>query len=361
MYIRKRAVVFCTLLISSFAAASVDAQAPVHRATWSVREQVAKPGIAARLVAGQRRRGTLALPKSASGPIAFGAYVSGVPDYPSLLDSFSAEVGRQPAVVLWYRYWGENLFNTHDLQAVDSRGGLPMVTWEPWNSDHSGIPLQGIANGAYDATIRANAQAAANWGKPILARFAQEMNGDWFPWGLGVNGNTAAGYIAAWRHIVTIFRAQGATNVHWVWTPNEMDSGTPGFQQLYPGDAYVDWVGIDGYNFGPTSGNVWQSFTQVFSESYTAMLALTSKPMMIAETSSVEQGGKKATWITSALTSELPSHFPRVRALVWFDQPIGVQDWRVDSSSSALNAFRSAIDASRYSLSASSLLAIPTT
>ena len=356
MYIRKRAVVFCTLLISSFAAASVDAQAPVHRATWSVREQVAKPGIAARLVAGQRRRGTLALPKSASGPIAFGAYVSGVPDYPSLLDSFSAQVGRQPAVVLWYRYWGENLFNTHDLQAVDSRGALPMVTWEPWNSDHSGIPLQGIANGAYDATIRADARAAATWGKPILVRFAHEMNGDWYPWGLGVNGNTAAQYIAAWRHVVSVFRAQGARNVRWVWSPNEFDSSTPAFQSLYPGDAYVDWVGIDAYNFGTTSGGTWESFSQVFGPSYTAMLRLTSKPLMVAETGCVEQGGSKAAWITSMLQSALPTQFPRVRLMTWFDSAYKGLDWRVESSSSALAAFRTAIDASLYSLSAASVL-----
>ena len=297
---------------------------------------------------------------NANQPIAFGAYVSGVPDYPSLLDQFSSLVGRRPSIVLWYRYWTEQPFATQDLQEVDSRGEVPMVTWEPWTPDHTGILLAAIARGDYDSLIAANARAAAAWGKPIFVRFAQEMNGDWFPWGLGVGGNTASEFVAAWRHIVDVFRAQGAGNVRWVWTPNEMDSGTPGFQSLYPGNAYVDWVGIDGYNFGDTAGNTWQSFTQVFSASYRAMLALTSKPMMITETASVEQGGHKAAWITSALGSELPGRFPRVRALVWFDQPIGDQDWRVDSSTASLAAFRGAIDSSRYGVSASSLLAIPT-
>jgi beta-mannanase len=184
------------------------------------------------------------------------------------------------------------------------------------------------------------------------------MNGHWFPWGLGVNGNTAADFIAAWRHIVTVFRAEGATNVRWVWSPNEMDSGVPSFQQLYPGDAYVNWVAIDGYNFGSTTNNVWQSFTQVFSQSYTAMVGLTSKPMMVAETGSVEQGGSKAAWITSALQSELPNHFPRIRALVWFDKDYQGYNWQVDSSSSSLSAFRTAVDSSLYSLSGASLMAI---
>ena len=298
---------------------------------------------------------------TAARPVAFGAYVPGVPDYPSLLDQFSSLVGRAPAIVLWYRYWTEQPFATHDLQAVDSRGQLPMITWEPWTPDHTGISLAAIARGDYDSLIAANARAAAAWGKPIFVRFAQEMNGHWFPWGVGVNGNTPADYIAAWRHIVGVFRAQGAANVRWVWTPNETDSGTPGFANLYPGNAYVDWVGIDGYNFGTTSGNTWQSFTQVFGASYRAMLALTSKPMMVSETSSAEQGGSKASWITSALSSELPARFPRVRAVVWFDQPLGNDDWRVNSSGGSLTAFRNAIDSSRYGLSASSVLAIPTT
>jgi hypothetical protein len=293
--------------------------------------------------------------------IGFGAYVSGVPDYPSLLDSFSSEVRRTPALVLWYRYWTESLFNTHDLSAVASRGAAPMVTWEPWNPDHTSISLKGIAAGTDDSTINAAAHAAAGWGKPIFVRFAQEMNGHWFPWGLGVNGNTAADYVSAWRHIVNVFRADGATNVRWVWSPNEYDSSTPRFEQLYPGDAYVNWVAIDGYNFGTNSGNTWQSFTQVFSASYTAMSALTSKPMMIAETASVEQGGSKAAWITSALQTEIPTRFPRVRALVWFDKVYnGGLDWPVDSSSSSLAAVRVAVDSPLWGLSGSSLEAIPT-
>lgn len=295
-------------------------------------------------------------------PIAFGAYVSGVPDYPSLLDDFTAEVRRTPAIVLWYRYWGEQLFNTHDLSAVDSRGAVPMVTWEPWNPDHTDVSLKGIAAGADDATINAAAQAAAAWRKPIFVRFAQEMNGDWFPWGLGVNGNTAAQYISAWRHIVTLFRADGASNVRWVWSPNEYDSGTPRFEQLYPGNAYVNWVALDGYNFGSTPDNSWQSFSQVFSASYAAMLQLTSKPLMIAETASVEQGGSKAAWITSALETQIPTSFPRIRAVVWFDKVYnGGLDWPVDSSSSSLAAFRAAVDSPLYGLSGASLEAIPTT
>jgi hypothetical protein len=84
-------------------------------------------------------------------PIAYGAYVSGVPEWPSLLDKFSSQVGRTPSLVLWYRYWGENLFNPTELQALASRGAAPMVTWEPWNPDHSDVSLKGIAAGTSTA------------------------------------------------------------------------------------------------------------------------------------------------------------------------------------------------------------------
>ena len=291
--------------------------------------------------------------------IGFGAYVPGVPDYPSLLDRFSGLVGRRPSIVLWYRYWTEAPFVTSELDAIAARGEIPMVTWEPWTPDHVGIPLAAIARGDYDSLIGTAARAAAAWGRPILVRFAQEMNGRWFPWGLGVGGNTAAEFIAAWRHIVDVFRADGASNVRWVWTPNETDRGTPGFRDLYPGNAYVDWVGIDGYNFGRTSTDTWQSFSQIFASSYRMMLSLTSRPMMIAETSCAERGGSKAAWIRSALDTQLPSRFPRIRALIWFDQPIGSQNWQVNSSGSSLAAFRSAIDSARYDLSGSSLLTLP--
>jgi beta-mannanase len=162
-------------------------------------------------------------------------------------------------------------------------------------------------------------------------------------YGPGVNGNTSALFIAAWQHVVSIFRASGATNVRWVWSPNVDCQGKCPFQAFYPGDSWVDWVALDGYNYASVDNVPWESFDTVFASSYAELAALTKKPMMVAETSSTETGGDKAAWITTALTQTLPDQMPLVRALVWFNVDKET-DWAVNSSPTSLQAFRSAVD-----------------
>jgi glycosyl hydrolase family 26 len=287
--------------------------------------------------------------------VAFGAYTSGAPDYPSLLDAYSAKVGRRPVIVVWYRYWSEQAFVSQQLQAVADRDAVPLVTWEPHRPDRTGYPLTAIARGDHDAYLRASARDAAAWGRPILVRFAHEMNGKWYPWGLGVDGNTPADYIAAWRHVVGVFREEGATNVRWVWAPNVVDAGTAPFEALYPGDEWVDWVGLDGYNFGAKFGT-WTSFADIFASSYDTITRLSPKPLMITETAANELGGDKAAWIRSGLSCELGTRFPRVRGLVWFDRQYDGVDWRTDSSPGSLAAFRDVINSPIYGLDATALL-----
>jgi hypothetical protein len=231
-----------------------------------------------------------------------------------------------------------------------------MITWEPWTRNGQGIALESIATGHYDRYIRAAADSAAAWGKPILLRFAHEMNGDWYPWGRGSSGNTPATYKAAWRHLVEIFRSAGAHNVKWVWSPNVEGGGKYPFQPFYPGNRWVDWVGLDGFNWARTGE--WQSFTDLFGDSYETLARITHRPVIIAETGSSESGGDKAAWVSSALRRELP-RFSRIRAVVWFSDPVNGVDFRIDSSTDSLKAFRSAIESRRYGLTRSALLATP--
>jgi hypothetical protein len=292
------------------------------------------------------------LPASHAGAhsVAFGAYVPGSSTDPTALDRFSAQATRSPAIVVYYQSWSEPALYQSQLRAAAQRGAVPMVTWEPWDAS-----LRGIAAGRHDAYIRASARDATAYGGPIMLRFAHEMNGGWTPWGAGVGGNTAADYVKAWRHVVSIFRQQGADNVRWVWSPNVNDSGKMPFERFYPGDPWVNWVALDGYNAGATYGG-WWSFRQVFASSYRALKQLTSKPMMVAETASNEAGGDKAAWIRKALGCQLPTDFPRIRALVWFDQRTPDGNWPIDSSRAALDAFRKAIQSPTFGLGSKALL-----
>jgi len=180
------------------------------------------------------------------------------------------------------------------------------------------------------------------------------MNGDWVSWGGNANGNSPQDYIPAWRHVHDIFVQEGADNVMWVWSPNRDGSTSAAqatFNTYYPGDAYVDYVGINGYNWGtlyntPQWISSWQSFEEVIRYSYDVAVANTNKPIVICETATTEVGGNaqnggKAQWITDAFNI-LPSRFPRVAMLAWFNVNKET-DWRVESSTASLDAFRAAV------------------
>lgn len=277
--------------------------------------------------------------------IALGTYIRGLEDSPSLLDSYSEEVGRKPAIVGAYKRWDVAPFYTPELHQIASRGAVPMIGWEPWNERGQGFPMRAIAHGRYDAYIRRSAEEAKAWGGPILVRLGQEMNGSWAPWQRGVDGTTGPRFVAAWRHVVRVFRRVGATNVSWVWCPYVNNNGRLPFKAFYPGNKWVDWLALDGFNWGAPIA--WQSFREIFDRSYRQLAHLGSKPIMIAEIGSNEAGGSKAAWLRRTLGSQLP-RLKRVRAVVWFDATDG-SDFRIDSSTASLTAFREAISAPLYS------------
>jgi len=278
------------------------------------------------------------------------------PGAPTDLQNYTTAVGRKPAIVMWFQSFDEPLFYPNQLPVVAALGAVPMITWQPSDSGGGSIPLRDIAAGNYDDYLRQAAAAAAGWGKPLFVRFAHEMNLRGSSWGPGVDGNTAADYIAAWRHVVSIFRDAGATNVLWVWSPNVECGGACPFADFYPGDAWVDWVALDGYNYSSIGDVPWMSVSEIFGSSYDHLTELTKRPIMIAETASTEVGGDKAAWITQGLSTDVPARLPRVRAVVWFQRDKET-DWRVNSSAAALDAFRTVADSPLYAGNAADVLA----
>lgn len=287
-------------------------------------------------------------------PIALGVYLPDQWKDPSLIDAYAKQMGRRPAIVLSYKRFDVKPFYEPELDQIAKRGALPMVSWEPWDADGKPAKLWAIARGRYDGYIRRSAEMAKAWGRPIMLRFAQEMNGSWAPWEQGHVGSTPRSYILAWRHLVSVFRQVGADNVTWVWCPN-INTGHLPFMQYYPGDSWVDWVGLDGFNWGGSIG--WRPFSEIFGGSYEELARRTDKPIVIAETGSGQTGGDKAAWVTSALSRELP-YFERVRAVVWYNA-VDRSDFRIDSSPAALRAFRRGIAQPLYSGTRRDLIATP--
>jgi len=235
----------------------------------------------------------------------------------------NALIGRTPQIHLVYYAWADDWTQgaKKDLQA----GQIPLVNWEP-----DGIDFHDIVSGSLDATIKARAAGAAALSRKFFLDFAAEMNGD-EAW----SGNDAPLYVAAYKHIHDLFTAAGATNVVWAWCPNvtDTDNSNKTTMAYYPGDAYVDWTGVDGYNWG--AGD-WQSFQQVFKNIY-PLLAEKKKPIIIGEMASSEQGGDKGAWIDGMLPT-LEAQYPLFKAVVWFDVD-KERDWRINSSPAALTAF----------------------
>jgi beta-mannanase len=232
------------------------------------------------------------------------------------------------------------------MDQVRAHGAIPFFSWgsqsTPASLDQPDFQLSDVIAGTYDSYIRGFAEEARDWGHPFFLRFNWEMNGDWFAWMEGVNGNQPGESVAAWRHVHDIFTEVGATNATWVWCPNVDPSGSlRDLASLYPGDEYVDWTGLDGYNWG---GDRWLSFDQLYRSTYdyiTRTLA-PSKPLVIAEVGSSEQGGSKSAWIEDALDS-LAGGYPKVRALLWFEKYDNGMDWPIETSSAATAAFAEGI------------------
>jgi hypothetical protein len=240
-----------------------------------------------------------------------------------------ARIGRRPAIHLTYYGWDEDWTNDSVPPADFAAGRIPLVNWEPDNID-----FNDIVSGSLDSTIKARAAGSKTLGKKFFLDFAAEMNGD-EAW----SGNNATLYVAAYKHIHDLFVAGGATNVIWAWCPNVTDTngGNSMTMAYYPGDSYVDWTGVDGYNWGTsTSDFVWQSFQNVFKDIY-PLLAAKGKPIIIGEMASDEVGGSKAQWITDMIPT-LKNDFPLIKAFVWFDVK-KERDWEINSSASSLAAY----------------------
>jgi Glycosyl hydrolase family 26 len=272
-----------------------------------------------------------------SGPVALGVNTADAPSQ-SPLAEFTKLAGRQPKIVMWYQNWKEPLFYQSQLEPLTRRGLIPMINWHPQGGRSTNYSLRAIAEGNFDSYLRASARMAKRWHRPMFIDLAQEMNLPGYAWSEGVNGNTPELYVRAWRHVVDIFRVEGADNVRWVWAPNVDCNGHCPFGRFYPGNSWVDWVGLDGYNQASVDDVQWRSFAQVFGHSYDVLRSLTKKPVMIAETASTEQGGSKSQWILE-MGRSLPKRFPAVRILVWFDR-LKETNWTINSSPSSLAAFR---------------------
>jgi mannan endo-1,4-beta-mannosidase len=289
----------------------------------------------------------------------FGVYLPQAPYQIAPVDKVAQEVGKAPNMSLFYNSWSTAASGTSNIavgavQNACNAGMLPMLTWESWSTTDTtsqGVNIVQpdfapavIASGTYDAYITATAEKLKAINCPIALRLDQEVNGSWYPWGITTAGmnNTPADYIAMWRHVWDIFNQVGVTNVLWVWSPNVQSAthpGLPGLSASYPGDKYVDWIGVDGYIYN----NPTATFKTRFQPTLDQLRGfVANKPWIIAECG-VGTGASKPAQIAN-LISAVARH-KRLSGMNYFDtyKRYDASNWLLDETASSLDAFKSAI------------------
>ncbi len=229
--------------------------------------------------AGSSQRDPFALPATPASYL--GLYQRGVPQSYAGIHAFATASGVKPGVVLYYSSWLEP-FKTGFASTVARDGAVPLVQINP-----TGTSIAAIASGKFDGYLTAYARAVRAYDRPVIMGFGHEMNGNWYSW--ANTHTTPAAFVSAWRHLVTVFRAQGARNVTWLWTVNNIEPsvGVPSPRPWWPGSSYVTWVGIDGYYTNSSS-----VFSSVFGPTIAAVRALTRQPILIAETAATPAAGQ---------------------------------------------------------------------
>jgi DNA-binding CsgD family transcriptional regulator len=278
------------------------------------------------------------------------------------LRQLERKVGKKFAQVMWFVDWKDN-FPLNKCENLWKEGYLPHITLESSEilEGKDGL-LDQILVGKWDKTIQRWAESSKNYKKPYFLRWGHEFNVAYNPWSIPANGMDPKKFSRAYRYIHNSFIEAGATNVLWVWSVNHINVPnhiSNDIFEAYPGDDVVDWVAIDGFNFGtlPDNSKVWNSFDNLFSTVYTSIVQkIAGKPLMLGGVASVEMAGNKADWIKEAIVP-LKEKYPALKSIIWFNTKQEV-DWRLDSSPKIALAFHDAVSASYFLSSAKNLLKV---
>lgn len=267
------------------------------------------------------------------GPVPAGKYlgvaVPGIPQSYAPVTAFAALTGTKPQIAEYYSGWWEP-FQTAFADTAWKNGAYVLANIDP------SVSLADITAGHNDKYLRSYAQAVRAFGHPVIISFAHEPDGPWWAWGDA--HATDAAYVSAWRHVVGVFRTEGAANVTWLWTVAVTSMPAAQLKALYPGDGYVTWIGVNGYFAHPTL-----TYAATFGPTMAKIRTFTNKPFFIAETGVPSHNG-------TAVAPQVASLFKGVEdaqdveGLIWFDevQKDPAQNWDLADDPETLTAFREA-------------------
>lgn len=264
-----------------------------------------------------------------SGPLV-GVYEPDAPFAWGQQAAFGSATGASVRIAVYYSGWFER-FRASFAQMARRRGSYVLVQMEPSN-----VSLASIASGQSDSYLCSYALSVRAFGYPVILSFGNEMNGNWYSWGSGHMPPSV--FVAAWRHVVQVFRDEGASNAVWAWAVNSMNLAHSSLRQWWPGASWVNLVGIDGYYYHSSD-----TFSSVFGRTIAEIRKFSNAPVLISETAVgtvADRAGKIRTLIANVRADHLVG-------VVWFDKgqnrDVFHQDWRIEDNPAALAAFRAAV------------------
>jgi beta-mannanase len=298
----------------------------------------------------------------------FGLYTTQSPFSWSEFDDVSTKIGAQPNMAGYFQGFDQE-FNATAVNRSWAKGDLPFLTWEsrPIAAGNEAVvdpdyELSRIIDGDFDAYLTRWADALVANGLPMAIRLDHEMNGNWYPWAEGVNGNEKTEYVQMWRHVHDLFEARGANElVAWVWAPTRVEGvptknrGVEYTASLYPGDDYVDWVGMTGYLRNSPETPQTGDFQGTFGKTLAQLRQITTKPIILAEMGAAELGttkdAQKPKWIDSLFSELAKPENDDILGFSWFNLTATTvssgsyltNDWRIVSRQDSLEAFRRGI------------------
>lgn len=231
-------------------------------------------------------------------------------------------------IISYYLAWNEeSLENFPDklMEATYEKNAIPMITWEPWVSDlkvsdsiqvlqENQKGLKYIAEGFFDDYIKKFIQKLNSYDRPVFLRFAHEFDNPQYPWS-SAGDNTPEDFKAAWKHVSSLIDAEGAEKIVMVWNPWKPGS----IAEYYPGDEYVDWIGLTSLHYGPLDNSgLYYSFEELYEPFRQEILNLTNKPVMLSEFGALDLDGTQDKWIENAIES-INSQYPEISGIVLFN------------------------------------------
>jgi len=266
----------------------------------------------------------------------------------------------------WYR---SREFPQNKAAWIGQHGAVPFIRLmlrhntnelKPSHGPDASFPLRAIVNGRFDASLRRWGVGARDYGQPLLVEFGTEVNGFWFSWNATHNGHNrgAALFRAAYRHIVTVIRHAGASNISWVFHVNNDDQPARPWNRMeryYPGDRYVDWLAVSDYGAVQPNEHWNRAFRAGLVSAYRRLTALApGKPIAVAEFG-VTKGNPRVDpvgWASRAFATLASGNFPAIRGFSWWNEhwtndrvPAHDSDLRIQDMPGMAAVFSSALNA----------------